>query len=182
MIIEKTKIPEVLIITPRVFEDNRSFFMETWNSEAFAKAGINADFVQDNHSLSVKNTLRGIHYQINQPQGKLVRVTGGVVFDLAVDLRKSSKSFGSWVGNIIDSENKKMLWIPPGFGHAFFVLSDEAELKYKCTNFYYPEFERCVAWNDAKLAVKWPLEEKKSPLLSAKDQQGVSLELADLYE
>ena len=169
MNITETKIPAVKLIEPKVFGDERGFFMETWNQKAFREAGINATFVQDNHSRSVKNTLRGLHYQIRQPQGKLVRVTRGEVFDVAVDLRTNSPTFGQWVGEYLSEENKRMLWVPPGFAHGFLVTSDTADFQYKCTDFYAPEHERTIAWDDVKLSIKWPLPLKGNLILSAKD-------------
>ena len=175
-----TEISEVLLIEPQVFGDSRGFFMETWHAAKFAAAGLDLGFVQDNHSKSVQGTLRGLHYQIEKPQGKLVRVISGEVFDVAVDLRKSSPTFGRWIGDILSAENKKMLWVPPGFGHGFYVLSPEAEFVYKCTELYAPEHERCIRWDDPELAVAWPLL-GQTPLLSAKDLAGVSLAEAELY-
>ena len=175
-----SEIPDVLLIEPQVFGDSRGFFMETWHAAKFAAAGLDCKFVQDNHSKSVQGTLRGLHYQIRKPQGKLVRVISGEVFDVAVDLRKSSPFFGRWVGEILSAENKKMLWVPPGFGHGFYVLSPEAEFVYKCTELYAPEDERCIRWDDPELAVAWPLL-GQTPLLSAKDLAGVSLTKAELY-
>lgn len=175
-----SEIPEVLLIEPQVFGDSRGFFMETWHAEKFAAAGLDLHFVQDNHSKSVQGTLRGLHYQIEKPQGKLVRVISGEVFDVAVDLRKSSPFFGRWVGEILSAENKKMLWVPPGFGHGFYVLSSEAEFVYKCTELYAPEHERCIRWDDPELGIAWPLL-AQAPLLSAKDLAGVPLAAAELY-
>jgi dTDP-4-dehydrorhamnose 3,5-epimerase len=175
-----SEIPEVLLIEPQVFGDSRGFFMETWHAAKFAAAGLDCNFVQDNHSKSVQGTLRGLHYQIEKPQGKLVRVISGEVFDVAVDLRKSSPFFGRWVGEILSAENKKMLWVPPGFGHGFYVLSPEAEFVYKCTELYAPEHERCIRWDDPELGIAWPLLAQAS-LLSAKDLAGVSLAEAELY-
>lgn len=176
-----SEIPEVLLIEPQVFGDSRGFFMETWHAEKFAGAGLDLDFVQDNHSMSVQGTLRGLHYQIRKPQGKLVRVISGKVFDVAVDLRKSSPFFGRWVGEILSVENKKMLWVPPGFAHGFYVLSPEAEFVYKCTELYAPEHERCIRWDDPELGIVWPLLAQGAPLLSAKDLAGLSLSEAELY-
>ena len=175
-----TEIPEVLLIEPQVFGDSRGFFMETWHAAKFAAAGLDLSFVQDNHSKSVQGTLRGLHYQIEKPQGKLVRVISGEVFDVAVDLRKSSPTFGRWIGDILSAENKKILWVPPGFGHGFYVLSPEAEFVYKCTELYAPEHERCIRWDDPELGIAWPLL-AQAPLLSAKDLAGVSLAAAELY-
>ena len=175
-----SEIPDVLLVEPQVFGDSRGFFMETWHAAKFAAAGLDCKFVQDNHSKSAQGTLRGLHYQIRKPQGKLVRVISGEVFDVAVDLRKSSPFFGRWVGEILSAENKKMLWVPPGFGHGFYVLSPEAEFVYKCTELYAPEDERCIRWDDPELAIAWPLL-GQPPLLSAKDLAGVSLAEAELY-
>ena len=169
-----TSIPDVKLIKPKVFGDNRGFFMETWNERSFFRAGIDTSFVQDNHSRSVKHTLRGLHYQINKPQGKLVRVTRGEVFDVAVDLRKYSPTFGQWVGEILSEENQHQLWVPPGFAHGFLVLSDSAEFQYKCTNFYAPEHERSINWSDTTLNINWPLPDGTLPLVSDKDKKGVS--------
>jgi len=169
MQITSTRIPDVKLIEPKVFGDERGFFMETWNAKAFKKAGIDADFVQDNHSKSGKHTLRGLHYQIQQPQGKLVRVSLGEVFDVAVDMRKSSPTFGQWVGEYLSADNKRMLWVPPGFAHGFYVVSDIAEFQYKCTDLYAPQHERAILWNDEHLAIDWPLAEPSSVILSAKD-------------
>lgn len=171
MIIEKTGIADVLLIKPKVFADNRGFFVETWNKKVFQEAGLDFDFVQDNHSCSVKGTLRGLHYQVINPQGKLVRVTAGSVFDVAVDLRKSSATFGKWVGQVLSADNRDMLWIPPGFAHGFFVLSEIAEFQYKCTDFYNHAGERCLIWNDPDINVGWPLDGVQ-PILSAKDCRG----------
>jgi dTDP-4-dehydrorhamnose 3,5-epimerase len=164
-------IPEVLILEPKVFGDDRGFFFESFNARAFEQAtGLKREFVQDNHSKSAKNVLRGLHYQIQNPQGKLVRVTQGEVFDVAVDLRKSSKTFGHWVGMHLSAENKKQLWIPEGFAHGFVVLSESAEFLYKTTDYYTPGDEHCIAWDDPEIDIQWPLT--AAPLLSAKDLQG----------
>lgn len=179
MQIVQTAIPDVLIIEPNVFGDDRGFFYESFNAKRFAElTGVNAQFVQDNHSKSAKNVLRGLHYQVEQPQGKLVRVVAGEVFDVAVDIRQSSATFGQWVGVTLSAANKKQLWVPPGFAHGFLVLQDHTEFLYKTTDYYAPQFERCIAWNDAKLAIDWPLID--APLLSAKDAQGSTLQLAEL--
>lgn len=173
-------IPDVLLIEPKVFGDERGFFYESYNERAFAAAvGDGVAFVQDNHSRSVKGVLRGLHYQIEQAQGKLVRVVQGSVFDVAVDIRKSSATFGQWVGAILTDENKHQLWVPPGFAHGFLVLSDTAEFLYKTTDYYAPEHERCIAWNDPDLNIDWPLE--AAPTLSVKDGQGQSLADAHVY-
>lgn len=175
-----TDIPEVLILEPRVFGDERGFFLESFNQKVFeAVTGVHRTFVQDNHSRSVKGVLRGIHYQIRQPQGKLVRVVAGEVFDVAVDLRKSSPTFGRWVGVVLSAENKRQFWVPEGFGHAFVVLSDSADFLYKATDYYAPEHERCIRWDDPALAINWPLEGK--PVVSAKDAQGLTLDAAEVF-
>lgn len=168
-----TQHPEVLLLRPRVFGDARGFFFESYNRKTFAELGIDAGFVQDNHSRSAKGVLRGLHYQISQPQGKLVRVTAGEVFDVAVDLRRSSPHFGRVASFRLSAESHDMAWIPPGFAHGFQVLSDYAEFLYKTTDYYAPEFERCLRWNDPVLAITWPLD--GAPLLSAKDQAGLPL-------
>lgn len=173
-------LPEVLIIEPKVFGDTRGFFYESFNAKAFAQAtGISAEFVQDNHSRSQKGVLRGLHYQIENAQGKLVRVTAGEVLDIAVDIRRSSKTFGQWVGVRLSAENHRQLWVPQGFAHGFVVLSDSAEFLYKTTDYYTPAAERCIRWDDPALAIDWQLEQP--PQLSAKDQQGSDLKDADLF-
>jgi dTDP-4-dehydrorhamnose 3,5-epimerase len=166
----ETRIPDVKLIKPKVFGDERGFFMETWNARAFAEAGIDATFVQDNHSRSVKHTLRGLHYQIKQPQGKLVRCTRGEVFDVAVDIRKGSPTFGQWVGEILSEENQHQLWVPPGFAHGFLVLSETADFQYKCTDFYAPEHERSIRWDDKYLNIAWPLCQEEKVIVSKKDK------------
>ncbi|TQE99076.1 MAG: dTDP-4-dehydrorhamnose 3,5-epimerase [Spiribacter salinus] len=181
MKITPTQIPDVLLITPKVHGDHRGFFMETWNARAFAELGLDLQFVQDNHSRSQLGTLRGLHYQIRQPQGKLVRVTVGEVFDVVVDMRRSSATFGHWVGERLSAENKRMLWVPPGFAHGFLVLSEAAEFQYKCTDYYAPEHERTLRWDDGDLGIEWPLNEGERPLLSKKDASGVSLGEAEAY-
>ncbi|ARP88276.1 dTDP-4-dehydrorhamnose 3,5-epimerase [Bordetella genomosp. 9] len=176
-----TQIPEVLVIEPRVFGDSRGFFFESYNRKAFAEStGLDFDFVQDNHSRSSRGVLRGLHYQIKQAQGKLVRVTEGAVFDVAVDVRRGSPTFGRWVGVELTGENKKQLWIPPGFAHGFLVLSDSADFLYKTTDFYAPEHERTIAWNDPTIGVAWP--EGVTPRLSAKDEKGLALEDSELFD
>jgi len=175
-----TAIPNVLVIEPTVFGDERGFFFESYNAKVFAElTGVKADFVQDNHSRSARNVLRGLHYQIKQPQGKLVRVTAGEVFDVAVDLRKDSPTFGQWVGEYLSADNKKQLWIPEGFAHGFLVLSDYAEFLYKTTDYYAPEHERCIRWNDPDIAIQWP--EGVEPILSSKDASGTSLSAAEVF-
>jgi dTDP-4-dehydrorhamnose 3,5-epimerase len=178
MKITETKIPAVKLIEPNLFGDKRGFFMETWNEKAFREAGIDATFVQDNHSRSVKNTLRGLHYQIIQPQGKLVRVTRGEVFDVAVDMRPKSPTFGQWVGEYLSEDNNRMLWVPPGFAHGFLVTSETADFQYKCTDFYAPEYDRTIRWDDPTLNINWSVDNVVSLLLSAKDQKGQTLEQA----
>lgn len=168
-----TELPGVIILEPRVFGDQRGFFFESFNARDFADAtGLQCAFVQDNHSRSAKGVLRGLHYQVQQAQGKLVRVTAGEVYDVAVDLRRSSPTFGKWVGTLLSAENNRQLWVPEGFAHGFVVLSEFAEFLYKTTDYYAPEHERCIRWDDPTLAIDWPLE--GSPQLSAKDQAGVS--------
>jgi dTDP-4-dehydrorhamnose 3,5-epimerase len=175
-----TAIADVMIIEPKVFGDDRGFFFESFNNRQFAELiGRNVDFVQDNHSRSAKNVLRGLHYQIQQPQGKLVRVVQGVVFDVAVDIRRSSPTFGQHIGVELSAENKRMFWVPEGFAHGFVVLSDTAEFLYKTTNYWAPEFERSIAWNDPALGIQWPIQGE--PTLSAKDQQALSLAKAEHF-
>lgn len=177
----RSAIPDVLILEPQVYGDERGFFFESYNEKVLAEvAGVTAHFVQDNHSRSAKNVLRGLHYQITQPQGKLVRVIAGEVFDVVVDIRKSSPTFGKWAGFNLSAENKRMAWIPPGFAHGFLVLSDYAEFLYKTTNYWVPEYERCIRWNDTDLAVDWPFQGE--PMLSTKDQAGVAFHAAEVFE
>lgn len=180
MNVQATALPGVLAIEPRVFGDARGFFFECYNARAFAAAtGIDAAFVQDNHSRSAKNVLRGLHYQIRQPQGKLVRVTAGEIFDVVVDLRKSSPTFGQWISTVLSGENKRMFWIPPGFAHGFLVVSEFAEVLYKTTDYWAPEHERCIAWDDPQLNIRWPLPGE--PILSAKDQKGTAFAAAEVF-
>lgn len=175
-----TAIPEVKILKPRVFKDERGFFMESYNQQVFREqVGVAVSFVQDNHSRSSRNVLRGLHYQIQQAQGKLVRVVSGEVFDVAVDMRKSSPTYGQAVSVVLTAENHEQLWVPPGFAHGFLVLSEHAELLYKTTDYYAPEHERSLLWNDPELAIDWPLS--SAPILSEKDQQGVSFSQAEAY-
>ena len=175
-----TAIPDVLIIEPKVFGDERGFFFESFNRRQFAELiGRNVDFVQDNHSRSAKNVLRGLHYQIQQPQGKLVRVVQGTVFDVAVDIRRSSPTFGQHVGVELSAENKRLLWMPEGFAHGFMVVSDTAELLYKTTDYWAPEFERSIAWNDPAIGIQWPIQGE--PSLSVKDQQAIALAEAEHF-
>ena len=178
--VTRTQLPDVLILEPKVFGDTRGFFFESFNQRDFVQAtGLEVPFVQDNHSRSVKGVLRGLHYQIQHPQGKLVRVTQGEVFDVAVDLRRSSPTFGRWVSFTLSAENKRMAWIPPGFAHGFCVVSDVAEFLYKTTDYWFPEHERTLAWDDPALAIPWPLS--APPLLAAKDAAGKPLAEADAY-
>jgi len=163
----ETEIPQVLIVEPKVFGDERGFFFESYNRRVLEAMGIQGEFVQDNHSRSAKNVLRGLHYQIRQPQGKLVRVISGAVFDVAVDIRRSSATFGKWIGEILSADNKRMMWIPEGFAHGFLVLSDAAEFLYKTTDYWAPEHERAILWNDPDLAIAWPVD--GAPTLAAKD-------------
>ncbi|MFN7246292.1 MAG: dTDP-4-dehydrorhamnose 3,5-epimerase [Microcystis sp.] len=175
-----TEIPDVLIIEPQVYGDDRGFFLESFNQKDFReKTGVNTTFVQDNHSMSLKNVLRGLHYQIPNPQGKLVRVVNGSVFDVAVDARKSSPTFGQWVGCVLSAENKRIFWVPEGFAHGFLVLSDRAEFLYKTTNYYYPKYEKTILWNDADLGIDWPLE--TPPILSPKDQAGQPFKSVEVF-
>ncbi|MGG2399950.1 dTDP-4-dehydrorhamnose 3,5-epimerase [Pseudomonas sp. SH1-B] len=176
-----TALPEVLILEPQVFGDERGFFYESFNAQRFAEAtGVTRDFVQDNHSRSARGVLRGLHYQLQQAQGKLVWVSAGEVFDVAVDVRRSSPNFGKWVGVHLSAENKRQMWVPEGFAHGFLVLSDYAEFLYKTTDYYAPAHERCISWDDAGLAIDWPLD-GLTPQLSIKDQQGLSLNEAETF-
>jgi dTDP-4-dehydrorhamnose 3,5-epimerase len=176
-----TALPEVLVIEPAVFGDARGFFMESWNALAFRMAtGVDANFVQDNHSHSARHVLRGIHYQVVKPQGKLVRVTQGAVFDVAVDLRRSSRNFGRWAGVELSGDNKRQLWIPPGFGHAFLVLSDSADFLYKTTEYWFKEHDRSLRWNDPAIGIDWPLQDTE-PLLADKDRIAPTLDAAEAY-
>ncbi|HEX8988887.1 MAG TPA: dTDP-4-dehydrorhamnose 3,5-epimerase [Rhodocyclaceae bacterium] len=172
-------IPDVLLIEPKVFGDQRGFFFESWNRRSFAALGLDIDFVQDNHSRSAKNVLRGLHYQIKHPQGKLVRAIVGEIFDVAVDLRRSSPTFGKWTGFTLSAENRRMAWIPPGFAHGFCVVSESAEFLYKTTDYWSPEHERSLAWDDPALAIPWPLS--GAPILAAKDANGLRLAEAETY-
>lgn len=175
----ETALPDVLLLEPRVFGDARGFFMESWNRKTFSDLGLDLDFVQDNHSRSAKGVLRGIHYQLQQPQGKLVRVVSGAVYDVAVDLRRSSPHFGRWVGYELSAENHRMMWVPPGFGHGFLVLSEMADFMYKTTAYYAPEWDRGIRWDDLDLGIQWPLE--GVPQLSAKDQVLPLFKDAEVY-
>ncbi|HML07060.1 MAG TPA: dTDP-4-dehydrorhamnose 3,5-epimerase [Xanthobacteraceae bacterium] len=175
----RTSIPDVLICEPAVFGDERGFLLESWNEQRFRDAaGTDVHFVQDNHSRSSRGVLRGLHYQIKQPQGKLVRAAAGHVFDVAVDLRKSSPTFGRWVGTELSEDNYRQLWIPSGFAHGFLVLSDSADFLYKCTDYYAPEYERCIAWNDPAIGIEWPIGQ---PTLSARDRAGKLLRDAEVF-
>jgi dTDP-4-dehydrorhamnose 3,5-epimerase len=181
MKITKTAIPDVLVFEPTVHGDSRGYFMETFRLNDFKDAGDSLNFVQDNQSKSSQGTLRGLHYQLNFPQGKLVRVLSGEVFDVAVDIRKNSPTFGQWVGEILSAENHKQLWVPPGFAHGFYVTSESAELSYKCTEYYHPEDDHSLLWNDSSIAIEWPLV-SDSPLLSDKDKNAKTLQAAALFE
>jgi len=176
-----TAIPDVLMLQPKVFGDSRGFFFESFNEHDFAQAtGLNVNFLQDNHSRSAKGVLRGLHYQLQQPQGKLVRVVRGAVFDVAVDIRRSSPTFGKWVGCELSEDNHRQFWVPPGFAHGFVVLSDSADFLYKTTDYYAPAHERCIAWNDPDIGIKWPTG--MEPQLSGKDLAGKSLKNAELFD
>ena len=179
MNIIETPLPGVLLLEPKVFGDARGFFMESWNRQTFAALGLDLDFVQDNHSRSARGVLRGLHYQLNEPQGKLVRVVSGAVFDVAVDVRKSSPHFGQWVGYELSADNQRMMWIPPGFAHGFLVLSDSADFLYKTTTYYAPQWDRGIRWDDPQVGVAWPLD--GVPVLSAKDQVQPLLKDAEVY-
>ena len=176
-----TAIPDVLIFEPKVFGDQRGFFFESFNSRIFEQlTGLKREFVQDNHSRSAQNVLRGLHYQVKHPQGKLVRVVSGEVFDVAVDIRRNSPTFGRWVGEVLSAENKRQMWVPEGFAHGFVVLSEMAEFLYKTTDYWYPEYERSIIWNDPRLAIGWPLAGE--PLLAKKDAEGCRFDAAEYYE
>lgn len=176
-----TQIPDVIVIDPVVFEDQRGFFMETWQAQKFKDAGIDANFVQDSQSRSTQGTVRGLHYQIEQAQGKLIRVIQGEAFDVLVDLRKSSPTFGQWAGEILSAGNRKIIWVPPGFAHGFQVLSDSADFEYRCTDFYAPEHERTIRWDDPDIGIDWPLQDGQEPMMSDKDLAGVALKDAEVY-
>ena len=177
-----TKLPGIVLVEPKVFEDQRGFFFESYHKRLFNEQGIALEFVQDNHSRSTQETLRGLHYQIQQPQGKLVRVILGEIYDVAVDLRKSSSTFGQWIGFYLSAGNKKQLYIPPGFAHGFYVVSEWAEVLYKATDYYAPQWERTLLWNDTQISVSWPLIDGQSPLLSPKDAAGTLFDQAEVYE
>ena len=175
-------IPDVILIEPNLFGDHRGFFMETWQRKNFAENGIDYDFVQDNHSKSSHGILRGLHYQMEQTQGKLVRVVEGAVFDVAVDMRRNSATFGQWVGYKLSAENRRMMWVPPGFAHGFYVMSDNAEFVYKCTDYYAPEHEQCLLWNDPAIGIDWNLVDGKAPILSDKDADAPLFADAQTFE
>jgi len=177
-----TSIPDIILINPKVFGDERGFFLESYQAQRFAEAGITANFVQDNHSGSRQGILRGLHYQIRKAQGKLVRVIAGEIFDVAVDIRRSSPTFGKWESVRLSAENKLQIWVPPGFAHGFYVLSEWAEVVYKSSDYYAPEWERCIIWNDPDIGIDWPILNGQAPILSSKDTQGKSLTEADLFE
>ncbi|HKZ43620.1 MAG TPA: dTDP-4-dehydrorhamnose 3,5-epimerase [Anaerolineales bacterium] len=181
MKIQKTDIPDVLLIMPEIYEDDRGFFIETYHKEKFFGLGI-PEFVQDNHSSSRKGVLRGLHYQIQHSQGKLVRVVQGTVFDVVVDIRKSSKSFGKWIGQLLSSENKYQLWVPTGFAHGYYVLSESVDFLYKTTDFYSPEYERTILWNDVDLSITWPIPNGETPIISSRDLNGLKFSEADHFD
>jgi dTDP-4-dehydrorhamnose 3,5-epimerase len=178
---EPTRLAEVVLIKPQVFGDARGYFFESWNERQFARAGIPLHFVQDNHSHSILHTLRGLHYQIQQPQGKLVRVSRGAVFDVSVDIRRSSHNFGQWVGVHLSASNHHLLWVPPGFAHGFLALTEEVDVLYKCTDFHAPEHERVIRWNDPTLAVAWPLPTGSAPILSSRDRDAPAFKDAEHF-
>lgn len=182
MKIVDTTLADVKILEPKVFGDARGFFLESWNQSLFKTLGLASDFVQDNHSRSGQGVLRGLHYQIQKPQGKLVRVTRGAVFDVAVDVRRSSADFGRWVGVELSEENQRLLWVPPGFAHGFYVMSESADFQYKCTEYWAPEHERSLLWNDPEIGVEWPLVDGAAPQLAPKDAEGTTLESAETFE
>ena len=177
----KTTLPDVIIVEPKLFKDERGFFMETWEARKFAEAGIGDPFVQDNHSASRQWVLRGLHYQIRRPQGKLVRVTHGEVFDVAVDLRRSSPTFGKWVGEYLSEANRRMMWVPAGFAHGFLVMSERVEFLYKCTDYYSPADERALRWDDREVGIEWPLPAGIEPIVSEKDRNAAILAQAECY-
>lgn len=176
-----TQIPDVIVIDPLVFEDSRGFFMETWQARKFRAAGIDASFVQDSQSRSAQGTVRGLHYQIEHAQGKLIRVIQGEAFDVLVDLRESSPTFGQWVGEVLSAANRKIIWVPPGFAHGFQVLSETADFEYRCTDYYAPEYERTIRWDDPDIGIDWPMQDGQEPLMSDKDLAGVAFKDADVY-
>lgn len=178
----QTEIPDVICIQPRIFEDHRGFFLETYQAEKFSQAGIDCQFVQDNHSRSKQGILRGLHYQVRHVQGKLVRAVVGEIFDVAVDIRRSSPTFGKWIGVVLSAQNKQQLWVPPGFAHGFYVVSDWAEVLYKTTDVYDPQAERCIAWDDPTLNIAWPSFPNGGPVLSPKDLNGTLFEKAEVFD
>jgi dTDP-4-dehydrorhamnose 3,5-epimerase len=178
----QTEIPDVICIQPRIFEDHRGFFLETYQAEKFSQAGIDCQFVQDNHSRSKQGILRGLHYQVRHVQGKLVRAVVGEIFDVAVDIRRSSPTFGKWIGVVLSAQNKQQLWVPPGFAHGFYVMSDWAEVLYKTTDVYDPQAERCIAWDDPTLNIAWPTFSNDGPVLSPKDLNGTLFEEAEVFD
>ncbi len=182
MLFEPTTIPDVILITPQVFGDERGFFMETYQAQRFGAAGLPFIYVQDNHSGSQHGSLRGLHYQIRQPQGKVIRVLVGEIYDVAVDLRRWSTTFSQWVGITLSAKNKQEIWIPPGFAHGFYVMSEWAEVAYKATDYYAPEWERTLLWNDPVLKITWPVPQDEQPILSSKDKEGKLLSDAEVYE
>jgi dTDP-4-dehydrorhamnose 3,5-epimerase len=182
MKVEATPLKGVVLLEPRVFGDSRGFFLESWNAGTFREAGLDLDFIQDNHSRSTRGILRGMHYQTEHTQGKLVRVTAGAVFDAVVDLRRSSPSFGKWYGATLSEQNHRMLWVPPGFAHGFYVLSDSADFQYKCTDYYHPESEVSLAWDDPTVGIEWPVPAGETPLLSAKDSEGLAWDDLPLFD
>ncbi len=177
-----TSIPELILIEPRLFGDERGFFKETYRADLYEAAGIHAHFVQDNHSGSRRGTLRGLHYQIRQPQGKLLRVVAGEIFDVAVDIRRGSPTFGRWEGVVLSAQNHLQLWVPPGFAHGFYVVSEWAELVYKASDYYAPQWERTLLWNDPRVGVRWPLLDGQPPVISPKDAQGLPLDQIELFD
>lgn len=179
---QTTEIADILLINPQVHGDERGFFMETYQARQFMEAGILYPFVQDNHSGSQRGTLRGLHYQIQHPQGKLLRVVVGEIFDVAVDLRRSSPTFGKWIGTTLSAQNKVQMWVPPGFAHGYYVLSEWAELVYKTTDYYMPQWERSLLWNDAQINIRWPLIDGQPFIQSARDRQGTAFEAAEVYD
>ena len=179
---EQTPLKDVLLLEPNVFGDERGFFMETWNADTFRQAGLDIAFVQDNHSRSAQGTLRGMHFQTQQTQGKLVRVSSGEVFDVVVDLRQSSPSAGKWYGEILSASNHKILWVPPGFAHGFYVCSEYADFQYKCTDYYHPGSEVCLAWDDPTVGIEWPIPEGELPQLSGKDAEGLAWNEIPLFD
>lgn len=178
---EPLTIPEVILVKPKIFGDDRGFFIEVWERKKFADGGIDFEFVQDNHSKSRKGVLRGLHYQIQRPQGKLVRAISGSIYDVAVDLRQSSPTFGKWVGAELSEENHHQLWIPPGFAHGFLVISANADVSYKCTDYYFPEYERSIAWDDPAIGITWPLLGSAGPELSGKDKVALTLDRVETF-